>query len=116
MAHKLALAASPTDAAQDAARRMRASCTFVDLREADIVIALGGGRLHCYRPLHHMLESDRILPVFGMNLGTVGFLMNDWRLEELDSRLESTRAIKVNPLVHAHHHGGRQGLGAARDQ
>jgi len=97
MAHKLALAASPTDAAQDAARRMRAARTFVDLRDADMMIALGGDGF-MLQTLHHMLESDRILPVFGMNLGTVGFLMNDWRLEGLDTRLEKARAIKVNPL------------------
>jgi len=97
MTRKLALAASPTDAAQDAAQRLRAVCPFVEIEEADVVIALGGDGF-MLQTLHHMLETDRILPVFGMNLGTVGFLMNDWRLEKLNKRLDNARAIKVNPL------------------
>src|SRR3546814_3748189 len=48
--------------------------------------------------LHHMLESRRILPVFGMNRGTVGFLMNEWRYESLDERLERAQSVQVNPL------------------
>jgi NAD+ kinase len=97
MSHKLALAASPTDAAQDAACRLREAYSFVDMRDADIIIALGGDGF-MLQTLHQMLEGDRIMPVFGMNLGTVGFLMNDWGLEGLDERLRRARSIKVNPL------------------
>jgi NAD+ kinase len=97
MSHKLALAASPTDAAQDAARRLRETRTFVDMRDADIIVALGGDGF-MLQTLHHMLEGERILPVFGMNLGTVGFLMNDWGMDGLDERLRRARSIKVNPL------------------
>lgn len=97
MSHKLALAASPTDAAQDAARLLRTACEFVDIDEADIVIALGGDGF-MLQTLHQMLEGSRILPVFGMNLGTVGFLMNDWNLDGLEERLLRARSIKVNPL------------------
>jgi NAD+ kinase len=100
MTHKLALVASPTDAAQDAARKLSAICDFVDIAQADIVIALGGDG-YMLQALHHMLETHRILPVFGMNLGTVGFLMNDWRLDDHDGiehRLARARAIKVKPL------------------
>jgi NAD+ kinase len=39
-----------------------------------------------------------VVPVFGMNLGTVGFLMNEWRSHGLDGRLERTKAFKVVPL------------------
>lgn len=97
MSHKLALAASPTDAAQDAARQLQETRDFVDMSEADIVIALGGDGF-MLQTLHQMLEGERILPVFGMNLGTVGFLMNDWDLDGLDERLLRARSIKVNPL------------------
>ena len=48
--------------------------------------------------LHAMLEARRILPIFGMNLGTVGFLMNEWRLDGLDQRLSKAKSFKVNPL------------------
>lgn len=97
MSRKLALAASPTEAAQEAAKRLCKACSFVDMAEADMVLALGGDGF-MLQTLHHMLETGRILPVFGMNLGTVGFLMNDWSLEALDARLDKARAIKVNPL------------------
>jgi NAD+ kinase len=97
MSHRLALAASPTDAAQDAARRLLEAHSFVDMRDADIIIALGGDGF-LLQTLHQMLEGDRIMPVFGMNLGTVGFLMNDWGMDGLDERLRRARSIKVNPL------------------
>jgi NAD+ kinase len=94
---KLALLASPTEAAQEAAKRLRITSNFVDIREADMVIALGGDGF-MLQTLHGMLENHRTLPIFGMNLGTVGFLMNEWRLEGLDQRLTRAKAFMVNPL------------------
>jgi len=94
---KLALLASPTEAAQEAAKRLRSAVPFVPLNEADAVIALGGDG-YMLQTLHAMLENHRILPVFGMNLGTVGFLMNEWRLDGLESRLARAKTFKVNPL------------------
>jgi len=81
-----ALVASPTQAARAAEERLRAAYDFIPLEQADTVIALGGDGF-MLQTLHAMLESRRILPVFGMNLGTVGFLMNEWRLERLEQRL-----------------------------
>ena len=92
-----ALLASPTQAARAAEERLRAAYDFVPLEQADMVIALGGDGF-MLQTLHSMLEARRILPVFGMNLGTVGFLMNEWRLERLDQRLEKAKSFKVNPL------------------
>jgi NAD+ kinase len=101
MDRKLALLASPTDAAQEAAKRLCAASSFVDLAEADTVIALGGDGF-MLQTLHRMLETHRTMPIFGMNLGTVGFLMNEWRLEGLEQRLDRAKAFKVNPLrMHA---------------
>ncbi|MCW2397864.1 NAD kinase [Sphingobium sp. B2D3C] len=98
---KLALLASPTDAAREAARRLQAVIPFVSLNEADIIIALGGDGF-MLQTLHALLESHRRVPVFGMNLGTVGFLMNEWRQDGLDQRLDKAKAFKVNPLrMHA---------------
>jgi NAD+ kinase len=97
MERKLAILASPTEAAQEAAKRLRAISNFVDLPQADTIIALGGDGF-MLQTLHGMLENHRIVPIFGMNLGTVGFLMNEWRLEGLDQRLDKAKAFKVNPL------------------
>src|SRR5437764_10527639 len=48
--------------------------------------------------LHRMLEEGSTKPVFGMNRGTVGFLMNEWRLDRLVERLCDAKAIRVAPL------------------
>ncbi|WP_336961091.1 NAD kinase [Sphingobium aquiterrae] len=91
------LVVSPTQAARAAEERLRAAYDFVPPGEADIVIALGGDGF-MLQTLHAMLETHRIVPIFGMNLGTVGFLMNEWRLERLEQRLEAAKVYKVNPL------------------
>jgi NAD+ kinase len=93
-----ALVASPTHPAQVAAEELRDLYDWVPLEEADLVIALGGDGF-LLQTLHQMLETRRSLPVFGMNLGTVGFLMNEWRREELDRRLDRARPFKVSPLT-----------------
>ena len=92
-----ALLASPADNAREAEELLRQRYEFVPLESADMVIALGGDGF-MLQTLHHMLEDRRILPVFGMNRGTVGFLMNEWRRDALDERLERAKSFKVNPL------------------
>ena len=92
-----ALLASPTDEAEAAAEILRAQGKWVDLAEAEMVVALGGDgfMLHVQ---HAMLEEQRILPVFGMNLGTVGFLMNEWRAEGIHERIARAKRFSVSPL------------------
>ncbi|MDX3910548.1 MAG: NAD kinase [Sphingobium sp.] len=94
---KRALVVSSTQAARAAEERLRASYDFVPVEKAEMVVALGGDGF-MLQTLHAMLEARRIVPVFGMNLGTVGFLMNEWRLERLDRRLQDAKIFKVNPL------------------
>lgn len=93
-----ALLASPTEPAQAAERELRAAYDWVPLAEAEQVVALGGDGF-MLQTLHAMLESRRMLPVFGMNLGTIGFLMNDWRLEGLEARLARAKPFRVAPLT-----------------
>ena len=45
-----------------------------------------------------MLERDCPEPVFGMNRGTVGFLMNEWRIDCLSERIAAAKPIRVAPL------------------
>ncbi len=94
---KWALLASPTQEAEDAANVLMARRDWVDLADAEMVVALGGDgfMLHVQ---HAMLEGERILPVFGMNLGTVGFLMNEWRAEGIDERIARAKCFSVSPL------------------
>jgi NAD+ kinase len=93
-----ALVASPTPAAQAAAADLRDRYSWVPVEEADCLVALGGDG-YMLQTLHAMLDRRRILPVFGMNLGTVGFLMNEWRFEGLESRLDRAKTFRVTPLA-----------------
>jgi NAD+ kinase len=94
---KRALLVSPTAPAQEAAEQLRNAYDWADLREADMIVALGGDGF-MLQTLHGMLGRKRIVPVFGMNLGTVGFLMNDWRVEALDERLAKAKSFHICPL------------------
>ncbi len=92
-----ALLVSPTEAAREAETALRKSQDWVDLKDAEMVVALGGDGF-LLQTLHGMLGRRRILPVFGMNLGTVGFLMNEWRDGGLDARIARAKTISVAPL------------------
>lgn len=92
-----ALLASPTEAAQAAEALLRQRYQFVALEEAQQIVALGGDGF-LLQTLHEMLERQTVCPVFGMNRGTIGFLMNEWRLEGLRERLNSARRFSVAPL------------------
>ena len=70
---------------------------FVDLAEADLLIALGGDGFLLHM-LHQLLDQRRSLPVFGMNRGTIGFLMNEFRVEGLLDRLAAARPYLIHPL------------------
>lgn len=94
---KRALLVSQTEAAQHAAVWLQARYDWVEPAEADMVIALGGDGF-MLQTLHMMLEAERIMPVFGLNLGTVGFLMNEWREGDLDARLARAKTFAVAPL------------------
>lgn len=95
---KLALLASPGEAARDAERQLRERHEFFPIEDADAVIALGGDGF-LLQLLHRLLEQRRDLPAYGMNLGTIGFLMNNWQPDELLNRLERAKSISVTPLV-----------------
>jgi len=94
---KYAIVASPTDEAQAAEAALKKQHQFVGLKDAEAAIVLGGDGF-MLQTLHQMLADQHILPVFGMNLGTVGFLMNEWRIEDLGERLKKAKTFTVAPL------------------
>lgn len=94
---KRALVASTVETAREAEQELRARLDWVEPDQADVIVALGGDGF-MLQTLHAMLERRRIVPVYGMNRGTIGFLMNDWSLERLDERLERARRFEVTPL------------------
>ena len=91
----LAFAASDRPEAQSAHARLVKRYGSVPPTEADIIVALGGDGF-MLETLHDNL--DRRTPVYGMNRGSVGFLMNDYEEEGLSERIaEAGRAI-IHPL------------------
>lgn len=64
--------------------------------EADCIVALGGDGF-MLEVLHTLM--DRTVPVYGMNLGTVGFLMNDFSVDDLHERLAKAAPTTIRPLV-----------------
>ena len=97
MSQLRALVVSPTEPAQLAAEELAEAYEWVPVEQAEAIVALGGDGF-MLQTLHNLLESRRSVPVFGMNLGTVGFLMNDWRRDGLDERLARAKPFKVSPL------------------
>ncbi len=70
--NRYALVASPTEEAQAAEAALRERHSFSSMADAEAAIVLGGDGF-MLQTLHQMLSERHILPVFGMNLGTVGF-------------------------------------------
>lgn len=95
---RLAMIAAQTARAQEAAARLRGSADWVPVEEADALVVLGGDGT-MLDAMHAMLDSGRVVPVYGFNLGTVGFLMNRYQKNcRLRDRLARARPIAVAPL------------------
>lgn len=93
----IGLVSSHTEVAKAAEAMLRERYSWADAKSAETLVALGGDGF-MLQTLHEMLTSGRSRPVFGMNRGTVGFLMNDWRIDLLGDRIGSAKAICVAPL------------------
>ena len=94
----IGLLSSHTDVAKAAESLLRRRFSFAGIDEAQTLVALGGDGF-MLNTLHGMLEGGcPHVPVFGMNRGTVGFLMNDWRIDRLPERIAEAKAVRVAPL------------------
>ncbi len=95
---RLALLASPTERAQEAAETLRECADWVPLAEADAAVVLGGDGF-MLDAMHRMIDEDLVRPVYGLNLGTVGFLMNRYRKDcRVLERMNKAKRIAVSPL------------------
>ncbi|MBL6426439.1 MULTISPECIES: NAD kinase [Maritimibacter] len=95
MGPKLAFTASDGPSAQKALADLSARYGNAAPAEADVIVALGGDGFMLHT-LHTTQELD--VPVYGMNRGTVGFLMNEFALEGLEERLGDAELEVINPL------------------
>ena len=95
MALKVAICASDTDQAKTALAELSAAYDFADVDEADVIVALGGDGF-MLQTLHDSIRTGK--PIFGLNKGTVGFLMNEYRAEGLIERIEKAEKQLLHPL------------------
>ena len=95
---RIALIASDAERAQVAYADMQGAHDWAALEEADAVVVLGGDGF-MLQTLHAMLDSGRVIPAYGLNLGTVGFLMNRYRAgSDIAKRISRAREIAIAPL------------------
>ncbi len=92
---RIAFRAAPTAEAQRAREELEAIYPTVPPEEAEVVVALGGDGF-MLETLHRYL--DRRIPIFGMNLGTVGFLLNTYRADGLLERMRAATRVGLYPL------------------
>ena len=92
---KIAFVASDTAEAREALTRLSTRYGSAPPAEADASVALGGDGL-MLQTLHRFLK-DRI-PIYGMNRGSVGFLMNEYGEDDLKERLASAELARIHPL------------------
>jgi NAD+ kinase len=102
---KIAIIANNTAKAQNILKEINKYYNFLQLKdlsmkpEVDLLIILGGDgfMLHC---LHQIIDFN--IPIYGINCGTVGFLLNDYNLENLPERIKQSELTITHPLeMHA---------------
>jgi NAD+ kinase len=93
---KVAFVASETPDAQEAAASLARSYGNTSPEDADAIVALGGDGL-MLQTLHRQMGTAK--PIYGMNKGSVGFLMNEFREDGLFERLEAAQRSVVHPLL-----------------
>jgi NAD+ kinase len=92
---KIAFVASEMPEAVAARKRLVARYGAVEAEDADAVVALGGDG-HMLQTLHRFMNDG--IPIYGMNRGSVGFLMNDYSEENLPARLAAAEVSRIHPL------------------
>lgn len=93
---QIAFAASEVEIAQAALAELTGLYGAVPLDQADVIVALGGDGF-MLQTLHGTMHLD--VPVYGMNCGTVGFLMNEYGAGGLLARLDAAEEAVINPLA-----------------
>ena len=93
---RIAFVAAPTGEAKSALAALRSRYGDVSIENAEVIVALGGDGF-MLRTLHRHIA--RGLPVYGMKLGTIGFLMNHYVVDALPERLARAQATPLHPLV-----------------
>lgn len=94
-AKALTFISSDAPEAVEAARQLASIYGSVPAEEADAIVALGGDGF-MLQTLHAHMNSGK--PIYGMNRGSVGFLMNEYHEHGLDGRISAAHAETIRPL------------------
>jgi NAD+ kinase len=92
----IAFVSAGTPEADAARERLVKRYGSVDPDSADVVVVLGGDGI-MLQTQHRFMGRRK--PIYGMNLGSVGFLMNEYQEEGLETRLDQSEASIVHPLL-----------------
>jgi NAD+ kinase len=92
---RIRFTASKAPAAVEAFQALTTAYGQAEARSADVIVALGGDGF-MLQTLH--AAHGQRLPVYGMNCGTIGFLMNLYAIEDLPARLAAAEETVINPL------------------
>ncbi len=93
---RIAFLAAESEEARRALGRLQERYAHVASDQADVIVALGGDGV-MLETLHRFME--RGVPIFGMNCGTIGFLVNQYREEGLPARLAAAQRVELHPLA-----------------
>jgi NAD+ kinase len=99
---KIAFTASAVPVAQTARAALIGRYGDVPISEAEVIVALGGDGF-MLQTLHETQSLEA--PVYGMNRGTIGFLMNAYGESDLVERLQAAERAEINPLEMRATHG-----------
>ena len=93
---RIAFVTSATPEAESAREALVRRYGDVTPDDADVIVALGGDGL-MLQTLHKFMEAGK--PIYGMNRGTVGFLMNEYREDGLKERIAAAKETVIHPLT-----------------
>lgn len=92
---RIAFVAADSEPAQQALSELRRHYGTVEPQSADVIVPLGGDG-YMLETLHRFVGKG--VPIFGMHRGSVGFLMNSYRLDDLPERIASAQPVQLHPL------------------
>ena len=92
----IAVFAADTPLAHRAFREITQKYPTVEPDKADVIVALGGDG-HMLEVMHQTMAFNK--PIYGMNLGSIGFLLNNYSPDFLLDRIKKASSVALNPLM-----------------
>jgi NAD+ kinase len=92
---RIAFVASEAEPAQQALHELRQRYGTIRPEDANVIVPLGGDGF-MLETLHRFIRQK--VTIFGMHRGSVGFLMNSYRLDDLPARIAAAQPVELHPL------------------